>query len=42
MSTVLQVLGVAVVVTGVLLLSIPAGMIVGGIGLILIGLAVAR
>jgi hypothetical protein len=42
MSTVLQLAGVAALVTGVLLLSIPAGLIVGGIGLVLIGMAVSK
>ena len=42
MSTVLQVLGVAVIVAGVCLLNIAAGVIIAGIGLIVIGLAVAK
>lgn len=42
MSTILQVLGVAVIVAGVCLINIAAGVIVAGAGLILIGLAVAK
>lgn len=41
-STILQLVGVGAIVAGVCLFSVPAGIIVGGIGLILIGLAVAR
>lgn len=41
-STILQLVGVAVIVGGVALLSIPVSVIVAGVGLVLIGLAVAR
>lgn len=41
-STILQLVGVAVIVGGVALLSIPVAVIVAGVGLVLIGLAVAR
>jgi hypothetical protein len=41
-STILQVAGVAAIVVGVSLFSIPAGFIAAGIGLVLIGMAVAR
>lgn len=42
LGSVLQVVAVAAVVTGVCLLSVPAGIIVGGVGLLFIGLAVSR
>lgn len=42
LSTILQLVGVAAVVAGVLLLSIPAGVIIGGIALVLVGLAVSK
>lgn len=42
MSTILQLTGVGLIVAGVCLFSIPAGIVVGGIGLVLIGLAVAK
>lgn len=41
-STILQLVGVAVIVGGVALLSIPVAVIVAGVGLVFIGLAVAR
>ena len=41
-STILQLVGVAVIVGGVALLSIPVAVIVAGVGLVLIGLAVAK
>jgi hypothetical protein len=41
-STILQLLGVALIVGGVALLSIPAAVIAGGLALVLIGLAVSR
>ena len=41
-STILQLVGVAVIVGGVALLSIPVAIIVAGVGLVLIGLAVAK
>jgi hypothetical protein len=41
-STILQLLGVAVIVGGVALFSIPAAVIAGGLALVLIGLAVSR
>jgi len=40
MSTVLQVAGAAFITAGATLLSIPAGLIVGGVFAILIGLAI--
>jgi ABC-type amino acid transport system permease subunit len=42
MSTILQVLGMAAVTLGVTLISITAGLIVGGLFLILAGIAVGR
>jgi len=41
-STILQLVGVAAIVGGVALLSIPAAVIAGGLALVLIGLAVSR
>lgn len=41
-STILQVAGVGVIVAGVSLIWLPAGIIAAGIGLVLIGLAVAK
>ena len=41
-STILQVAGVGVIVAGVSLIWLPAGIIAAGIGLLLIGLAVAK
>ncbi len=41
-STIVQLVGVAVIVAGVALLSIPAAVITAGVGLVLIGLAVAK
>lgn len=42
MSTALQILGTAAIVAGAALISIPVGFIVGGILLVLIGLALGR
>ena len=42
LSTILQLLGVAVIVGGVALFSIPAAVIAGGLAFVLIGLAVSR
>lgn len=42
LGSVLQVVAVAAIVTGVCLLNVPAGVIVAGVGLLLIGLAVSR
>jgi hypothetical protein len=42
MSTVLQLLGAASVTAGASLIFLPAGLIVGGIFVILIGLAVSN
>lgn len=42
LATVLQLVGVAVIVGGIALLSIPAAVIAGGLALVLIGLAVSR
>lgn len=42
LGSILQVVAVATIVAGVCLLSIPAGIIVGGVGLLLIGLAVSK
>lgn len=41
-STIVQLVGVVVIVAGVALLSIPAAVITAGVGLVLIGLAVAK
>jgi hypothetical protein len=41
-STILQLLGVAVIVSGIALFSVPAAIIAGGLALVLIGLAVSR
>jgi hypothetical protein len=41
-STILQVAGVGVIVAGVSLIWLPAGIIAAGVGLLLIGLAVAK
>lgn len=41
-STIIQLVGVGVVVAGVALLSVPAAVIIGGVALVLIGLAVSR
>jgi hypothetical protein len=41
-STILQVAGVGIIVAGVSLIWLPAGIIAAGIGLLLIGLAVAK
>lgn len=40
--SILQVLGLAAVTLGVTMLYIPAGIIVGGVSLILLGLAIER
>lgn len=42
MSTALQLVGLATVTGGVMLLSIPIGLIVGGIALTVIGYALGR
>lgn len=42
MSTVLQVTGMAIVVAGVALISVPAAVITGGILTVIIGLAVVK
>lgn len=42
LATVFQLVGVAVIVGGIALLSIPAAVIAGGLALVLIGLAVSR
>ena len=42
MSTGFQIAGVALVVTGIALLSIPAGLIAAGIATLLIGLSLAN
>jgi len=41
-STILQVAGVGVIVAGISLIWLPAGIIAAGVGLVLIGLAVAK
>jgi len=41
-STILQVAGVGVIVAGISLIWLPAGIIAAGVGLLLIGLAVAK
>jgi hypothetical protein len=42
MSNILQLVGATAITAGVLLLSVPAGIIVGGIVLLLVGLSVVR
>jgi hypothetical protein len=42
MSNILQLVGATAITVGVLLLSVPAGVIVGGIVLLLVGLSVVR
>lgn len=42
MSATLQLVGAGLLVAGVALLSVPAGLIVGGAMVVLIGLAVGR
>jgi hypothetical protein len=42
MSTILQVLGMAAITVGTTMLSLTAGLIVGGVFLILAGIAVGR
>jgi hypothetical protein len=42
MSTVLQVAGMAGITTGALLLSVPAGLVVGGLFLLLVGFALGK
>lgn len=42
MSTTLQLVGVAAITTGVVMISVPIGILVGGAFLVLIGLAVGR
>lgn len=42
MSTILQVAGAVAITAGALMLAIPAGLIVGGILAILIGMAVSK
>lgn len=42
MSTILQLAGAGAVTAGVSLLSVPAGLIIGGLFAILIGVAVSR
>jgi hypothetical protein len=42
MSDVLQLVGATAITVGVLMLSVPAGIIVGGIFLVLVGLSVVR
>jgi len=42
MATVLQIAGLAAIVTGVVLLSVPAGVIVGGVVLSAAGYALGR
>jgi len=42
MSTVLQVVGLALIVTGVAFFNIPAAIITAGVLTVLVGLAVAR
>jgi hypothetical protein len=41
-STILQVAGVGAIVAGISLIWLPAGIIAAGLGLVLIGLAVAK
>jgi hypothetical protein len=42
MSSTLQVVGAVAIVTGVTLISIPAGLIIGGVVIFLLGLALGR
>jgi hypothetical protein len=42
MSSTLQIVGAVAIVTGVTLISIPAGLIVGGAVVFLLGLALGR
>jgi hypothetical protein len=42
MSSTLQLLGAVTLVTGVSLISLPAGMIVGGVVIFFLGLALGR
>lgn len=42
MSTAIQLTGVALIVAGALLLSIPVGLIVAGVAAVLVGLALAN
>jgi hypothetical protein len=42
MSNILQLVGAAAITAGVLMLSVPAGIIVGGVFLVLVGLSVVR
>jgi hypothetical protein len=42
MSNILQLVGATAITVGVLMLSVPAGVIVGGIVLLLVGLSVVR
>jgi hypothetical protein len=42
MATVLQVAGMAAVTAGALVLSIPAGLIVGGVFLLVVGFALGK
>jgi hypothetical protein len=42
MSNILQLVGATAITAGVLMLSVPAGIIVGGVFLVLVGLSVVR
>jgi hypothetical protein len=42
MATVLQVAGMAGITAGALLLSVPAGLVVGGLFLLLVGFALGK
>lgn len=42
MSTAVQLVGVALIVAGTFLLSVPAGLIVAGVAAVLIGLALTK
>jgi hypothetical protein len=42
MSNILQLVGATAITVGVLMLSVPAGIIVGGVFLVLVGLSVVR
>lgn len=42
MSTTLQIAGAVAITAGSVLISVPAGLIVGGIFLVLIGVAIGR
>lgn len=42
MASVLQIIGLGLVATGITMVSIPAGIIFGGVALVMIGLALEK